>query len=32
VRNGQPTCAPVVEAIKSYPVRIEGGRVFLALD
>lgn len=32
VRNGQPTCAPVTEAIRSYPVRIEGGRVFLALD
>ena len=32
VRNGQPTCAPVTEAIPSYPVRIEGGRVFLALD
>ena len=31
VRNGQPTCAPVTEAIRSYPVRIEGGRVFLAL-
>jgi len=25
-------CAPVTEAIRSYPVRIEGGRVFLALD
>lgn len=32
VRNGQPMCAPVTEAIKSYPVRIEAGRVFLALD
>ena len=32
VRNGQPMCAPVTEAIKSYPVRIESGRVFLALD
>jgi naphthalene 1,2-dioxygenase system ferredoxin subunit len=31
VRTGQPTCAPVTEAIRSYPVRIEGGRVFLAL-
>ena len=31
VRTGQPTCAPVTEAIKSYPVRIEGGRVWLAL-
>ena len=32
VRTGQPTCAPVTEAIRNYPVRIEGGRVFLALD
>lgn len=32
VRNGLPMCAPVTEAIKSYPVRIEAGRVFLALD
>ena len=32
VRTGTPTCAPVTEAIKSYPVKIEGGRVWLALD
>ena len=32
VRTGQPTCAPATEAIRSYPVRIEGGRVWLALD
>ena len=32
VRNGKPTCAPVTEAIRSYPVRIEAGRVFLSLD
>ena len=32
VRTGQPSCAPVTEAIRSYPVRIESGRVFLALD
>ena len=31
VRNGAPTCAPVTEAIRSYPVKIEGGRVFLSL-
>jgi len=31
IRTGQPTCAPVTEAIRSYPVRIEAGRVFLAL-
>ena len=32
VRTGTPTCAPVTEAIRSYPVKIEGGRVWLALD
>ena len=32
VRTGQPSCAPATEAIRSYPVRIEGGRVLLALD
>jgi naphthalene 1,2-dioxygenase ferredoxin component len=31
VRSGQPLCAPVTEALRSYPVRIEGGRVFLQL-
>ncbi len=32
VRNGQPTCDPVTEAVRSYPVKIEGGRVLLQLD
>lgn len=32
VRTGVPTCAPATEAIRSYPVKIEGGRVWLALD
>ena len=32
VRNGQPTCDPVTDAVRSYPVKIEGGRVFLQLD
>ena len=32
VRTGAPTCAPVTEAIRSYPVKIEDGRVWLALD
>lgn len=31
VRDGRPTCQPVTEALRSYPVRIEGGRVFLQL-
>jgi naphthalene 1,2-dioxygenase system ferredoxin subunit len=32
VRSGQPTCDPVTEAIRSYPVRIDGQRVFLQFD
>lgn len=32
VRDGRPTCEPVTEAIRSYPVRIEAGQVFIALD
>lgn len=32
VRDGSPTCAPVTEALRCYPVRIEAGRVFLQLE
>ncbi len=32
VRTGVPTSAPATEALKSYPVKIEGGRVWLAVD
>lgn len=32
IRTGEATCAPVTEAIRSYPIRIEHGRVLLALD
>ena len=32
VRDGQPACAPVTEALRSYPVKIEGQRVWLRLD
>lgn len=32
VRDGRPTCEPVTEALRSYPVRVEGGRVFLQLE
>lgn len=32
VRSGQPTCEPVTVAVRSYPVRIDGQRVFLQLD
>jgi naphthalene 1,2-dioxygenase ferredoxin component len=32
VRSGQPTCAPATEGVRIYPVKVEGGRVWLALD
>ena len=32
VRNGQPLCDPVEEPLRSYPVKIEAGRVFVRLD
>ena len=32
VRNGQPLCDPVEEPLRSYPVKIEAGRVFVQLD
>ncbi|WP_439607733.1 non-heme iron oxygenase ferredoxin subunit [Hydrogenophaga sp.] len=32
IRDGSATCAPVTDAIRCYPVRIEGGRVFLQLQ
>jgi len=32
LRTGEPTCAPATDALKTWPVRIEGGRVFVALD
>jgi naphthalene 1,2-dioxygenase system ferredoxin subunit len=32
IRTGAPSCAPVTEAIRRYPIRIESGRVFVALD
>jgi naphthalene 1,2-dioxygenase system ferredoxin subunit len=32
VRNGTPMCDPVTESIRTYPVKIEAGRVYLALD
>ena len=31
VRDGRPSCAPATESVRSYPVRIEGERVYLAL-
>ena len=32
VRDGRPTCEPVTQALRSYPVKIEGSRVFVLLD
>lgn len=31
IRNGRPTCQPVTEAVRTYPVKIENGRVFVDL-
>ena len=31
IRDGRATCAPVTVDLRCYPVRIEGGRVFLQL-
>ena len=31
IRDGRAMCAPVTVAIRSYPVRIDNGRVFLQL-
>lgn len=32
VRDGRPLCSPLTKALTTYPVRIEGGRVWLQLD
>ncbi len=32
LRTGQPTCAPATEPLKTWPVKIDGDRVYLALD
>ncbi|MDF3833212.1 non-heme iron oxygenase ferredoxin subunit [Cupriavidus basilensis] len=32
VRDGRPLCDPVTDALRSYPVKIEGRRVFLRFD
>ena len=31
LKTGEATCAPVTEPIKTYPIRIEGGRVHVRL-
>jgi naphthalene 1,2-dioxygenase system ferredoxin subunit len=32
VRDGSPTCAPITQAVRSYPVKVAGGRVFLQIE
>ena len=32
LRSGAPTCEPAVDAVRTYPVRIENGRVFVQVD
>jgi naphthalene 1,2-dioxygenase system ferredoxin subunit len=32
VRDGSARCLPVTEPIRSYPVKIEGSRVFIQVD
>ena len=32
VRDGKPACDPVTEALRSYPVRVDGQRVYLQID
>jgi naphthalene 1,2-dioxygenase system ferredoxin subunit len=32
VRDGRPTCDPVTVPLRSYPVKIERGRVLLQID
>jgi 3-phenylpropionate/trans-cinnamate dioxygenase ferredoxin subunit len=29
IRDGRPLCAPVCEKLKTYPARIEGGRILI---
>lgn len=31
IRDGKPTCEPAEEPLRSYPVKIEGGRVYVDL-
>lgn len=31
VRDGKPLCDPVTEAVRTYPVKIEDGQVFIRL-
>ena len=29
IRDGKPMCEPVTDAVRTYPVKIEGGRVYV---
>lgn len=31
IRTGKPSCAPASEEIRTYPVKIDGGRVYVAV-
>jgi naphthalene 1,2-dioxygenase system ferredoxin subunit len=31
IRNGEAMCAPLTEDVKTYPIKIEGDRVFVAI-
>lgn len=31
IRDGAPACAPVTDPLRTYPVRIDGGRVYIDL-
>ena len=32
IRSGKALCAPLTDDLRVYPVKIEGGRVYIALD
>jgi naphthalene 1,2-dioxygenase system ferredoxin subunit len=32
VRTGQPLCDPATQEIRTYPVKVESGRVYLAIE
>jgi naphthalene 1,2-dioxygenase system ferredoxin subunit len=32
VRDGKPVCDPATEPLRSYPIKVEGARVYVRLD
>ena len=32
VRTGEPTCEPACEALRTYPIKIEDGRIYVELS